>query len=199
MKKKLIAGAASVALAAMPVMGVFAAAGDVTSSTDTLEIKVDPTCSFTTGNQGETTASQTFTDTVLNGKKAAFKVSGNAKSTHKFNVVCNDNDGWKVTAAGQDLSGTGTNAHKITMVAAAVPAADSGTTEGQWSGALSGTGVISGGYIPLPTEQVAAPVIATESASTDSSAFTVTYDAYVGTETAADTYTGQVSYSLSAL
>lgn len=198
MKKKLIAGAASVALAAMPVVGVFAA--DVTTSTDTLEIKVDPTCSFTTGNQGETQTSQTFTDTVLNGKKAAFKVSGSAKTVHKFNVVCNDNDGWKVTAAGQDLSGaTQTNNHKISMVAAAVPAADSGTTEGQWSGALSGTGVISGGYIPLPTQEIAAPVIATESASTDSSAFTVTYDAYVGTETAADTYTGQVSYSLSAL
>ena len=198
MKKLAIAGA-SVALAAMPVMGVFAAAGDVTTSTDTLEIKVEPTCSFTTGNQGETQASQTFTDTVLNGKKAAFKVSGNAKTAHKFNVVCNDNDGWKVTAAGQDLSGTGTNAHKISMVAAAVPAADSGATEGQWSGAVSGAGAISGGFIPLPTEQTANPVIATESASTDSSTFTVTYDAYVGTETAADTYTGTVSYSLSAI
>lgn len=195
--KKLAIAASSVALAAMPVVGVFAA--DVTGSTDTLEIKVDPTCSFTTGNQGETTAAQTFTDTVLNGKKAAFKVGGNAKTTHKFNVVCNDNDGWKVTAAGQDLSGTGTNAHKITMVAGAVYAADSGQAEGQWSGALSGTGVIAGGYIPLPTQETAAPIIATESASTDSSAFTVTYDAYVGTETAADTYTGTVTYSLSAL
>ncbi|MBQ3445188.1 hypothetical protein IJH23_00065 [Candidatus Saccharibacteria bacterium] len=199
MKKMLIAtGVASLAVAAMPVVGVFAA--DVTGSTDTLEIKVNPTCSFTTGNQGETTESQTFTDTVLNGKKAAFKVGGNAKATHKFNVVCNDNDGWKVTAAGQDLAPvTAGNNHKITMVAGAVYAADSGQAEGQWSGALSGTGVIAGGYIPLPTQEIAAPIIATESASTDSSAFTVTYDAYVGTETAADTYRGTVTYSLSTL
>lgn len=197
MKKMLIAtGVASLAVAAMPVVGVFA---DVTGSTDTLEIKVNPTCSFTTGNQGETTAAQTFTDTVLNGQKAAFKVGENAKSTHKFNVVCNDNDGWKVTAAGNDLSGAAGNNHRITMVAGAVYAAGSGQAEGQWSGALSGTGVISGGYIPLPTEGVAAPVIATESASTASSAFTVTYDAYVGTQTAADTYTGTVTYSLSVL
>ncbi|MBR2709832.1 hypothetical protein IKE72_02005 [Candidatus Saccharibacteria bacterium] len=137
---------------------------------------------------------------MLNGKKAEFEVGGSAKTIHTFNVVCNDDGGWQVTAAAGDLAGQiQSNQHVIAMVSAAVPAADSGETEGQWSAALSGTGVIAAGYIPKATTQVANPVIATENASTDSSTFVVTYDAYVGTETAADTYRGTVNYSLSNL
>ena len=202
MKKSIIAGASVLAMAGalMPMAGVFAASTDVTTAADTLQIVVEPTCSFTTDNGGEIATRQTFTDTVLNGKKAAFKVGGSAKTIHTFNVVCNDKDGWQVTAGGGNMTGTDAqNAHVIEMVAAAVPAADSGVTEGQWSGALSGDGVIAGGYIPVATTQAPTPVIATESASTDSSTFVVTYDAYVGTETAADTYTRIVNYTLTNL
>ena len=198
MKKLAILGA-SAALAAMPVVGVFAAAGDVTGSTDTLQITVEPTCSFTNANSGEIVTTQTYSDTVANGAKAAFKVGGNSKTNHVFNVVCNYNDGWRVTAAGGDLAGaTQGNAHVIQMVAAAVPTAGSGTKEGQWSAALSGTGV-SGSYIAVPTQEAPTPTIATQTAATDSTTFTVTYDAYVGTETAADTYSHTVVYALSNL
>ena len=79
MKKSLIAASASaVALAAMPVVGVFAAGtGDVTTTTtDTLTLSVQPGCSIATANNGgsnrsdveaafgNVTPSQTATDTT---------------------------------------------------------------------------------------------------------------------------------------
>ena len=45
MKKTLIAGAASVALAAMPVLGVFAA-DTLTPITDTVTVTIDSACSL---------------------------------------------------------------------------------------------------------------------------------------------------------
>ncbi|MBR2709833.1 hypothetical protein IKE72_02010 [Candidatus Saccharibacteria bacterium] len=175
--------------------GVFAASTDITTSTDTLQIVVEATCSFTDGHGGEITG-HTYEDTVTNGENADFQVSGSAKSDHTFNVVCNDDDGWKVTAVGSDLEGqVATNDHVIEMVASAL---DNTSTEGQWNAALSGDAA-TGDYMPVPTTQTPAPIIATGGTSTAASTFTVTYAAYVGTETAADTYNGDITYQLDVL
>lgn len=196
MKKALIAGAASVALAAMPVVGVFAA--DITTVTDTLQITVDAACSInsvtaTTGNDDTT-----YTATVENGGTATF----NHDSQHVFNVVCNNNAGWSVTAsAPQDLSGTSGNLHEISYQASALPAS---ATEGAWTATVSGTGVpatAEGNGIADASGHIktAGGVIATQSVATAGSSFTVSYAAYVGTETAADTYTGTIGYTLATL
>lgn len=198
MKKALIAGAASVALATMPVVGVFAT--DITTVTDTLQITVDAACSInsvtaTTGNDDTT-----YTATVLNGKIASL----NHDSAHQFTVVCNNNAGWKVTAgAPQNLSGSTGNNHLISYAAAALPAADS-QAEGQWMATVTGTNVpatAEGNGIADASGHIKTTggIIATEVASTDGSTFTVTYGAYVGTKTAADTYTGTIAYTLATL
>ena len=196
MKKLAIAGSA-VALAAMPVVGVFAT--DITSVTDTIQLTVEATCTFNTENSGNA-SDTTYSATVANGAIAS--LSGG--SAHTFNVFCNDNDGWKVTAgAPNNLAGTGTNAHVISYQASALPAAGA-ATEGAWIATVSGTGVSAelAGITTVSNVNyiaTAGGIIATEAASTDGSSFTVTYGAYVGTETAADTYTGTIAYTLAAL
>lgn len=210
MKKLAIAGA-SVALAAMPVMGVFAT--DITSITDTLEITVEATCTFNTADSS-VASNASYSATVANGAVASFNSGAN---THKFNVFCNDTDGWKVTAGSpNDLTPPAahtTNLHKITYQNSAIPAAGGGTKEGAWTATVSGTGVTEGlsglvttggvNYIKAATTGetpvAGGGIIATNNASTDGSTFTVTYAAYVGTETAADTYTGTIGYTLAAL
>ena len=198
MKKVIIAGAASVALAAMPVVGVFAT--DITTVTDTLQITVDAACSINAVTATSGNDDTTYSANVLNGKIAAL----NNSSAHEFTVVCNNNAGWKVTAgAPQNLSGTGSNQHLISYAAAALPAEDS-QAEGQWMATVTGTGVPataeSNGIADASGHiKTTGGIIATEAVSTDGSTFTVTYGAYVGTKTAADTYTGTIGYTLATL
>ena len=207
MKKLAIAGA-SVALAAMPVMGVFAT--DITSITDTLQITVEATCTFNTADSS-VASNTTYSDTVANGGVASFNSGAN---THKFNVFCNDTDGWKVTAGAPNdltppatLPGTetpNTNTHEITYQDTAIPAAASGTKEGAWTATVTGSftsAELSGINTVSNVNYIDAEggIIATEDSSTDASTFTVSYAAYVGTETAADTYTGTIGYTLAAL
>lgn len=210
MKKMLIAtGVASLAVAAMPVVGVFAA--DITEVVDTLNITISPTCSFDgeTPNADTTDkdydAANTYSATALNGAKADFNgdTAGGDTVVHNFSVTCNDNDGWKVTASAvPDLAGTGTNNHKFTYVSTTLPTEG---TEGSWTAVVGGdfsstsdetiTGIANATNAILKT----GGVIAAEHVSAKTSAFTVTYSAYAGTETAADTYTGSVTYTLAVL
>ena len=189
MKKKLIAAsAASLAVAAMPMVGVL--------------LTVEATCSFNTGDSSVASAT-TYSATVENGAIASLSNS----SSHKFNVFCNDTDGWKVTAGKpNNLTPPAehtTNGHVITYQASALPAANA-ATEGAWIATVSGNGVsaeLSGITTASTVNYIATDggIIAQEGASTDGSSFTVTYGAYVGTETAADTYTGTIGYTLAAL
>ena len=200
MKKSIIAaGAASAVLAAMPVLGVFA---DTTGITDTIEITVEATCTFNTGDSS-VAPDTTYSDTVANGAIAQLSNG----SAHKFNVFCNDTDGWKVTAGTPNNltppAASTTNSHVITYQASALPAANA-ATEGAWIATVSGAGVsaeLSGITTVSNVNYIATTggIIAQEGASTDGSSFTVTYGAYVGTETAADTYTGTIGYTLAAL
>ena len=199
MKKLAIAGSA-VALAAMPIVGVFAADGDILNITDTIQLTVNATCTFNT-DSSSVAANTTYSATGANGAVASLTNS----SSHKFNVFCNDNDGWKVTVsdASKNLSGAAGNSHVITYRDQAIPAANA-ETEGYWSASVAGAGVtntLSGITFTDPVYYIkpAGGIIAQEAASTDGSSFTVTYAAYVGTETAADTYTGTIAYTLAAL
>ena len=206
--KKLAIAASSVALAAMPVVGVFAATTDDLVITDTLEITVDPTCTFsaTTGGGSTGAFDTTYAATVANGATAQFKVDNANKSDHIFGVVCNDDEGWQVTASAPlALSASGVDAkHNIVYNAAALPdVTTSKPTEGYWNAVVTGTNVAPASTEQAPTGIVvdggvnyikgAGGVIATEADSTDGSTFTVTYGAYVGTETPAGTYTATAS------
>lgn len=124
MKKLAIAGA-SVALAAMPVVGVFAA--DNTTQTDTLQITITKVCSF--GHQDP--ASGADAGSVINvaapshGAGGAGMWSENTLSktmstatattdeggqlgTTILNVYCNDEQGYSITTSTESAKGTTT-------------------------------------------------------------------------------------------
>ena len=108
MKKLAILGA-SAALAAMPVVGVFAT--DITTMTDVLTISVEDTCTFDA-------ASHSYSATM-----EANQLNENVGTT-LMKVTCNNYTGYTVTGAFGDLNGNGSN--KIAFASTA-PTAGSGT------------------------------------------------------------------------
>ena len=191
MKKSLIAGAgvAALAMAAVPFAGVFAV--DDTEVVDTITVTINATCSFDNG-QSSSAADTAYTATVANGAEAAFNASG----AHKFNVTCNNNDGYEVTATPTNLVGETVSTNNIPYTTSY----SASGTAGMWSAAVTSSDVTGSGLTsPVPAIDAQSHVIITEAGPTDGSSFTVTYSAYVGTETPADTYEGTMTYGLSAL
>ena len=188
MKKSIIAGASVMALAGVvaPVAGVFA--DDIKNIEDEIVVTVNATCSFDSNGGAATAADKDFAATVANGAEAAFNDGG----VHNFYVKCNDTEGYTVSATPTALTGllpaTGTkNSIPYTTTYSA-----SGTA-GMWSATVAS----SDSHNPTVTTPVPAAggVIVTDG-TTAGTAFAVTYKAYVGTETPADTYTGTMTYVL---
>ncbi len=187
MKKSIIAaGAASIALAAMPIMGVFAE--DDTSSTDTIQVTVSPSCTFSQGG-GDATYSATGTNA-----SGVVNPANNSSNVHTFTVFCNNNTGYKVSATATALN---TNPAISANFAYAATLPSSGTT-GAWHAtvATEDTGLTAA---QLTAGDTATDIITKAGASdADGEDFTVTYSAYIGTATPAGTYSGTIAYTLAA-
>lgn len=183
--KKLAIVASSVALAAMPVLGVFAE--DDTSSTDTIQVTVSPSCTFSQGG-GDATYSATGTNT-----SGTVQPKNNNSNVHNFTVFCNNNTGYKVSATATALN----QSPAISSNFAYVATLPSGTT-GAWNANIA-TEDTSLTAAQLPAGGAATDVITKASASdADGENFTATYTAYIGTATPAGTYSGTIAYTLAA-
>ena len=218
MKKSIIAaGAASLALAAMPVVGVLAApAGTIT---DTLNVNIPAGCTIvnnnsTTGGNGSAPAlANNYTVEMHNGEfktnigaAAADSTSGQPAADNTIDVSCNTEDtndpdaGWKLTAIGDGATGHKTDLYNETAdKAIATGTAVSGTTS-NW--AMKVAKSANAGYATAWT--AAANYAAVPSSETDvvtgagsiSNAFTMTYQVYVNQTQETGTYTGAVKYTL---
>lgn len=236
MKKSLIAVAgASLAAAAMPVVGVFAAESQLI---DTVKVTISDSCTLvnkndapapTGGDGGTSTEVINGTQVVKNtyavtmalgqlksgiGGPGADGGSGSSQNPSttggEVDIVCNgtvdpsidpqaEGDGsWKITAEGSNgakMIGAGTtpdNPHEI-----ATGTATSGATS-NWAFKIegkSGANDYNGTY----KNYTAIPSSATEIVR-GKGAFTFKprYQVYIGTSQAADTYTGTVTYTLTA-
>ena len=186
MKKALIAGAASVALAAMPVVGVFAADGNDTIK-DTIEITIDSACSVTSTNT-ENTYAVSMTNSELKSN-----IGGTV-----MNVKCNDTAGWQLNAVG---TGTGTTVDLLDATGNGTDIASGTATSGatsNWAFKVAGDSTVAAyqNFAAVPT--VAAKV-AEGSGATDMTSgtnVTATYQVWISATQQADTYTGSVTYTL---
>lgn len=215
MKKTTILGASlsSLALAAVPTIGAFAAeAGTIT---DTLKVEIPASCTVvnnnsSTGGSGANPAlTNSYTVEMTNGQ---FKTDiGAANQTpgttadNSINVSCNTGSStgaastWRLTAIGAGATGhttelygtagsinTGTaNSGGTSAWAFKVAAGSSATYHNDYN---SG----NGGYAEVPATEMN---IATGSGNlTD--AFTITYQVYVNQTQATGEYTGAVKYTL---
>lgn len=193
MKKSIIAaGAASVALAAMPIVSTFAV-GNNGTFTDVINTTIGDTCAFTRQTTSHpagtwTTDSADETKDILTAQTISLGAEATLGSS-AFTVVCNDPDGYQVTATTPDL----VKPADAAGAAAQMDYLDSTTgAAGKWRFSSDGAGATLG-------NGSAGDIALKETATTAGSNFTVTYYAYPGASQAAGTYSGTVVYTFAQL
>ena len=175
MKKTIIAaGAASVALAAMPVLGVFATATLTEDFVETLEITVDDACEF--GNASNT---GTATDTVLPNGTTTWD-----NHTTVLNVTC--------TLASYKITSAFTSLERSSGDAAAIAYQNSATAAGsqKWAAQFVKNSDTSYAYL---THNGSNQMTGT---SSQSDTFTIKYEAGLGADQPAGTYSGTATYTI---
>lgn len=200
MKKSLVAtGAASLALAAMPVVGVFAATP--LSFTDNITVTVEGACSLETSATGTdgSYADRTLTKTIASGTYEEFGNNDTGTADATITVSCNTTTGsWTVTADGSDDGGTPTATAQLVDGTNHIDAgtATSGATSA-WAFKMNATGTTTSNPFSSYTAVPAAETTALQGAATSAVTFRPTYQVYVSPTQAPGNYTGSVVYTIS--
>ena len=190
MKKKLIAAsAASLAVAAMPVVGVFAAGSGtpVTTTSDTLTLTVPDGCMLTVPSGRDTAAE--FGSVGVNQTAT--------ETTGSFSIGCNAK--WKLTVAGDTLSGTSGNAQtESATIKSTSGAIDATISNFKLSLNVSnpGTATVSNSYESLAAIPASAGNALTSDDSVTAVTVTPTYKVAVGPGQASGNYSGTVTYTV---
>ena len=179
MKKSLIAGAGVAALAMAFVPFGLASATDITSMEDTLTITVEPTCSFDAASHSY---SATMTANDLNTNVG----------TTTMTIICNQYNGYAVTANMTSLSGNGSNAISYS---ATTPTAGSGTWTAYNTPTVAGTAGTAANIAATADAAVISNSVHTSSTG-DSSV--IVYKVGTTNNQAAGAYTGTATYTLTA-
>lgn len=192
--KKLAIAASSVALAALPMAGVFATQSNFT---DTLNLTITGGCTFKSSVLND--YARAFSAEVAAGQETDFTMNSGEPT---MSVVCN-------TATGnytvQAIGGTSVAAQAagVTVLSNGTAADDiaTGTTfsgdASAWAYKVTSTGSTATGWTQVPS---ALTTIVTNSASSAKTAegvsFTPAYHVYASGSQASGSYTGNVSYLL---
>lgn len=204
--KKLAIAASSVALAAMPVVGVFAA--DTRTVTDTLNVTIADTCTVKTSTYGTgATGNQWGTQTGTAGTDASISntwtlaIANGAVATspaHTIAIMCNKTNGWTLKA--QNAAALSTNDTRNPQDTIAYSTSADEGVEGYYvnvanavDGTISTDNVTNGKMNDLNT---AAGIIFSKNGSTATASVDVSYTVGTSTTTEAGTYTGNVVYTL---
>jgi len=177
MKKSIIAaGAASVALAAMPIVGAFAAGGTVI---DNINVTVGDGCTVTNA-----TTTRTVTISATAGAAAV------TEDGDDINLVCNTTN-WTGTAQGTGANGA-TDLYKDATNKIETGATFSGNTSA-WGFKLTATG---GTVDPSYADYAAVPSTAASAITGTAKSATITpsYKVFAAADQEAGAYTGQVTY-----
>ena len=201
MKKLAIAGASAV-LAAMPVLGVFAADGDAVI--DTVQITISSSCGVNSDTETTPGTGQTFTASMVNNDVHEWDADGTGGELY---VTCNSASGWNVTAQGYSNDTAGTTTMVGTGIGTDIPTAanpTAGTSAWAFKVADSaGTAATGATIVSAYSTYAAVPSAATRVAYKNGTAVSqgLIYTGYKVSTSAtqqADTYTGKVKYVVSA-
>ncbi len=216
--KKLAIASASLALAAMPVVGVFAADEGSPSIVDNVTVVINESCTFqATANDAAVNPSgnpaavnrnfrksATLGALVTLGGDPAQSTSGSTdQNPITIEGACNSGEQgsrqgtWTISALGAD---------QAKMVKEGSTAADddnipAGTatsgTDSAWAMKIDlPTGTTYSSYKAVPATATA---VATGTANGSTFTFQPSYQVYVGTEQASGTYTGKVTYTIASV
>jgi len=151
--------------------------------TDTINITVSPSCTF------NSVSDETYVGSAANGTAVS---NFNDSGVHEFNLFCNNNSGFVVTATPYDLEATGIE----DVIAYTADYATSGV-DSLWTANIdSDTADVTVDNSVVPVGGGTIISSNTHTAASGAS-FTATYEAYVGSATPAGTYTGTIVYTLS--
>ena len=196
MKKAIIAGAASIALAVLPAAGVFAAAANPSNLVDTLKLTIADSCTWTRtlasddsdvtiDPSGGTAASSAANRTV------AADQSYVALATSTINAKCNNTKGYKITGTFSALTGYTDNT-KATALAnndAISYGGANALAEGTWIAKLGDAEI---GLASGTSGNVASTTVSDD--MTAGSTYTITYDVQTAADQAAGYYEGTATY-----
>lgn len=184
--KKTLGVAAAAALAATPIMGVFAA-DSLNPIVDTVKVTIDSACSLS-GTAGS------FSETMTNSQlKSDF-------GSTTLTIKCNDAGGWHLQAIGftndtdgnnvMDAAGSGTD-----IVSGPATSGDNSN----WAFKVAGDHAISGftTFTTVPTTLTDVASDSAETDMTDGTTITTHYQVWISSTQEADSYTGKVKYVLS--
>ncbi len=199
MKKSIIAtSAASLALAAMPVVGVFAAAGS-NEFTDHLSVTVNSGCTLENGateGDGDYT-DRYFSKNIAVGNYAVLDAAADtdsgvtaAESAGSITIKCNTTSGTVTVTSSGDTTLTGETASNTIATGAAI----SGSTS-NWAIQSNAANAATDPYATYKAHVPGTFLTATASAS--GTTFNPSYRVYVAQGQAPDTYTGAVTYTVS--
>ena len=196
MKKVLIAGAgvATLAMAAMPFLGVSA---DVI---DTVQITISSSCGVNSDTESTPGTGQTFTANMVNGDTHEWEADGDGGELY---VTCNDASGWNVTAQGFSNNTAGTTTMVPTGSGTAIPTGTTlNGTVSDWAFMVADgdtDATIVSAYASYAQVPSAATRVAYKSGTAVSEGLIYTgYKVGVSPTQQADTYTGMVKYVVSA-
>lgn len=190
MKKQMLVGvAASLAIAAMPVVGVFAEdeepavtpTADPAAIEDVITVVVDESCTF-----NRTAGNGSYTRSMAQNALAA------NMGTSTYNAVCNNATGFDVNAVFEKLTGTG----EAIEYSDTTPVAGSGT----WTAHTSfgeGSNMI-GAWQEESSTYTGGILMSTDGVTNDEGiTATVTYTVSTHTNQGKGSYSGKATYTLS--
>jgi hypothetical protein len=202
MKKALIAGAASVALAAMPVVGVFAADPTSTSFTDTLTVGVAGGCTIEQSDasaEAGTYTNREFTQNIAVGNVGYLNAADatTPPTTGGVTVSCNTDastTSYTVSVAVDGLTDSNvTPAAKQTIAGGMATSGDNSA----WAIQSNATGFESTSTNnPFATYKTAATGTFLTATAADEVTFNPSYRVYVAPEQPQGTYVGHAVYSI---
>ena len=201
MKKSLVAAsAASLALAAMPALGAFAA--DQESITDVIQVTISDSCTIGSGTDSTHGTGKVFEKTVTNNSTTEF--TAGKEGAGDIKVTCNNNTGWNIVAQGftNDTPGTTTMISTGGKGGTAIPTGTAHTAS-DWSfrvvdDTTNPTGATLGAssWTNIPG---ATPLkVASKAGAVSEGVLHTEYQVYIDATQQADTYTGKVRYTVSA-
>ena len=211
MKKSLIAtGAASLALAAMPMAGVFA---QTLNFTDQVEVTVSAGCSFEVTDSNtdvvDLHSPRMFAANAELGQVVVLGGTAQAGATGTYGqqnitVACNTSDStksWSVSAVGAQTSGDENKMLPTQNANTKIETSNAEVTSGgtsSWAFKIEGGSAATtyGDWSAVPGTTPVTVATGEANAASDAS-FAPAYRVYVGTNQQADTYTGKVAYTLS--
>ena len=197
MKKSIIAaGAASVALAAMPIVGAFA----VSNVTDTITATVDSGCVI----DNATATNTVDLGTITPGEDVS---SESGKASSGITVTCNATS-WNVNAVGASEGDHPSSMYTAGGAEIATGTATSGDTSA-WMFKIAAnsateeavtpaTGFATWHVIPAPAAETGAATTVAVGSKAATATIIPTYRVYASSSQATGSYTGKVTYNVSS-